>query len=152
MSHLIVSIARQTVQLLDGDAVVWQAPVSTSQFGTGEVPGSFRTPLGKFHIDEKIGGGAPWGAVFKARVPTGDVWQPGMAVESDLILTRILWLAGDEPHNLNTKNRYIYFHGTNHEEKIGTPASHGCIRLRNDDMLALHDLVPAGIPVEIKED
>lgn len=152
MPTLHVSIPHQTVELRDGDSVLWQAPVSTSQFGTGEIPGSFRTPLGKFHIDEKIGDGAPCGAVFKARVPTGDVWQPGLAVESDLILTRILWLAGDEPHNLNTKNRYIYFHGTNHEDRIGTPASHGCIRLKNDDILALYDITPTGTPVEITED
>lgn len=146
-----VSIPRQILQIRQGTPVLWEAPVSTSQFGVGEEEGSFRTPRGKFTIAEKIGAGAPFGAVFKARVPTGEIWAPGTKPEADLILTRILWLEGAEAHNANTRARYIYFHGTNHEDKIGTPASHGCIRLRNEDMITLFDYAQPGMAVEITE-
>ena len=152
--QLRVSVARQTVEAVRDGRVVWTAPVSTSKFGTGEEPGSFKTPLGQFRIAEKIGAGEPPGMVFKGRRPTGDIWspdEPDDRDDEDLILTRILWVEGIEPHNANTKPRYIYFHGTNHEEEIGTPASCGCVRLRNDDMLRLFDLAQAGTPVEIWE-
>lgn len=125
-------------------------PVSTSGFGLGEEPGSHRTPRGKFRIAEKIGEGLPPGAVLRSRVWTGEV--AGQGGEEDLVLTRILWLAGEEPRNANTKERYIYFHGTNQEAKIGTPCSHGCVRLRNEDMIQLFDAVPPGTPVEICAD
>ena len=84
---------------------------------------------------------------FKSRQPTGRIVEQGG--ENDAVLTRILWLAGVDPDNANTKDRYIYFHGTNREDLIGTPASHGCIRLRNADMVELFDLVAEGCPVRI---
>ena len=152
--QLRVSVARQIVEVFRDGAPVWSAPVSTSKFGTGEEPGSFKTPLGNFQIAEKIGAGEPWGMVFKGRKPQGDIWspdEPDDRDDEDLILTRILWLEGIEPHNANTKPRYIYFHGTNHEDEIGEPASCGCVRLRNDDMLRLFDLAQEGTPVEITE-
>lgn len=122
--------------------------VSTSGFGLGSEPGSFKTPLGKFSISEKIGSGAPLGAVFKGRVPTGEI---GAAENpDDLVQTRILWLHGEEPHNANTKERYIYIHGTNHEESIGKPCSHGCVRMRNADVAALFDAVETGAEVFIE--
>jgi hypothetical protein len=85
---------------------------------------------------------------FKGRKPTGVIASPGG--EEDLILSRILWLEGLDPENSNTRDRYIYIHGTNQEDLIGTPASHGCIRLRNNQMIELFDLVEEGTPLLIK--
>jgi len=139
----------QRVELLRGEAVVWQAPVSTSALGLGTAEGSGRTPLGRFHIAEKIGEGEPLGARFVGRKATGEVWPQQDDPAADWILTRILWLAGDEAANSNTQGRYIYFHGTNREDQIGTPSSRGCIRLRNAEMLELFGRVEVGTPVEI---
>lgn len=149
-----VDVARQTVVVRSGDFVIWEAPVSTALAGLGETPGSYCTPRGKHHVEEKIGAGEPLGRVFKSRLPLEEIWMPGNEVdlasrEKDLILTRILWLAGDEPENQSTHSRYIYFHGTNHEGRIGRPESHGCIRLRNQDMLRLFDLAEPGAAVWI---
>lgn len=125
-------------------------PVSTSRFGLGSEPGSYKTPLGRFVVAETIGEGAPLGAVFKGRVPTGEIGPMESADESaDFVQTRILWLAGLEPHNANTRDRYIYIHGTNHEERIGEPASHGCVRMRNADVVSLFEMVQPGMAVEI---
>jgi len=146
---LRVLVAAQQVELRRGAEVVWQAPASTSALGLGTAEGSGRTPLGRFHIVEKIGEGEPPGSRFVGRKPTGEVWPAQDDPAADWILTRILWLAGDEAANANTQGRYIYFHGTNREDQIGTPASRGCIRLRNADMLALFDRVAVGTPVEI---
>ena len=96
--------------------------------------------LGAFQIKEKIGGDQPIRTIFKSRKPEGS-WEPDMVVGDDLVLSRILWLDGLEPENANTFQCYIYIHGTNQEELIGTPASHGCVRMRNEDMLELYDLV-----------
>ena len=142
-----VDVARQTLHLLSNGAVVKSWPVSTSKFGPGSEPGSFKTPTGKFRICEKIGAGVPAWSVFKSRVPTGEVALPGG--EEDGVLTRILWLDGLEESNSNTHERYIYIHGTNQEDLIGQPASHGCIRLRNSDVIELFSLVPEGAEVEI---
>jgi L,D-transpeptidase YbiS len=146
--HLLVDVPRQAVNLLEGETVLRSWDVSTSRFGLGSGEGSFRTPLGRFRICEKIGKEAPLWSIFKSRVPTGEIASPGG--EEDLILTRILWLEGLDPENANTKNRYIYFHGTNREDLIGTPASHGCIRLRNAEMADLFDQIVTGTPVEIR--
>ena len=125
-------------------------PISTSAFGTGSEPGSYRTPTGHFCIAEKIGHGAPLGAVFESRRMTGERAAPcNPADERDRITTRILWLHGLEPHNANTRDRYIYLHGTNHEEAIGRPVSHGCIRMRNADIAALFEQVEPGTEVWI---
>jgi len=123
-------------------------PVSTSLFGLGTQEGSFKTPLGRFEISKKIGAGAPLGAVFKSRVPTGETGDPSNP--EDLVQTRILWLHGLDPENGNTLERYIYIHGTNHEEQLGTAASHGCIRMRNADVAELYELINEGTPVSIQ--
>ena len=146
-SELRVDVATQTARLVCGGETLKTWPVSTSRFGLGFEPGSFKTPTGRFSVAEKIGAGAPLWAEFKSREPTGRIAEPGG--ESDGVLTRILWLEGLDPENANTRERYIYFHGTNREDLIGTPASHGCVRLRNEDMVELFDLVPAGTPVVI---
>jgi lipoprotein-anchoring transpeptidase ErfK/SrfK len=146
--RLLVNVSLQRCDLLSNDgSVVASYPVSTSRFGVGFKEGSFQTPTGSFKISEKIGTGEPPWMTFKGRVPTGLIARPGG--EDDLILSRILWLDGLDPENSNTHERYIYFHGTNQEEKIGTPASHGCIRLRNLDMINLFDSVALGDYVQI---
>lgn len=145
--RLDVSVEHQELRVLFSDGSVRVFPVSTSRFGLGTEEGSFRTPLGQFRIAEKIGAGAPLWSIFRSRQPTGEVAQPGG--DEDLVLTRIFWLEGSDPENANTRERYIYFHGTNQEHLIGQPASHGCIRLRNGDMAELFDLVPEGLPVRI---
>lgn len=145
--RLVVDVATQTLRVMDGRRVAARFPVSTSRFGLGFEEGSYRTPTGRFVVREKIGDGArPW-TVFRARVDTGETAHPGG--DEDLVLTRILTLDGLEGKNANSLQRYIYIHGTNQEHGIGSPASHGCVRLRNDDMITLHDMIPPGTPVRI---
>ena len=144
-----VSISRQTLEIFHGGGLLRSYAVSTSKFGEGCEPGSHKTPLGRFRIAEKIGGGAPPRAVFKNRVATGEIGCEGG--EGDLVETRILWLDGLDPGNRNTHGRYIYIHGTNHESQIGTKASHGCVRMRNAEIVELFDLVEEGTEVWIGE-
>jgi lipoprotein-anchoring transpeptidase ErfK/SrfK len=146
-----VFIPEQILRLHDDSGALLRAyPCSTSRFGCGSVPESHCTPLGRFRIAQKIGHGAPPGTIFKSRVPVGR-WD-GTPGDEDYVLTRILWLDGLEPHNANTFDRYIYIHGTNQEHLIGTPASHGCVRLTNADVMDLFDRVPAGTAVHIRMD
>jgi lipoprotein-anchoring transpeptidase ErfK/SrfK len=142
-----VSVADQRLDLLEAGRVVASWPISTSKFGLGAEPGSFRTPTGHFEVCEMIGDGAAEWTDFKGRKPTGALGSPDSA--EDGILTRILWLHGLEPHNANTRDRYIYIHGTNQEAHIGTPASHGCVRMRNADIVDLFARVRPGTPVHI---
>ena len=142
-----IEVPNQKLCVLTEDGVFWQTEVSTSVLGLGEVEGSYKTPRGMHRIAEKIGQGAPLFSVFKSRQLTGEIFTTPS--EDDLILTRILWLDGVESGNLNTYSRYIYIHGTNHEDKIGTPSSKGCVRMRNVDVAKLFDLVEVGTPVEI---
>ena len=143
----MVDVASQTLRVMAGRKVAAEFPVSTSKFGLGFEEGSYRTPTGKFRIARKIGGSAaPW-TIFRARKNTGRLARPGG--DEDLVLTRILTLDGLERRNANTLSRFVYIHGTNQEDLIGTPASHGCVRLRNSDMVSLHRMVQAGTPVRI---
>ena len=142
-----ISVRDQTLEVLDGDKVLRSYPVSTSRFGEGSEVGSFKTPLGRFRIGEKIGSGLPSGTIFKARVPVDPADAPDQT--DDLVLSRILWLEGLEEHNANTRDRYIYIHGTRHEDKIGSPASYGCIRMRSVDLIELFDRVALGTEVVI---
>jgi len=146
-STIHISVSRQTLTLREADGEIVY-PVSTSRYGLGTEAGSFKTPLGRFEITEKIGTGAAAGAVFKSRVPTGEMGDASNP--DDLVQTRILWLHGLDAENANTHGRYIYIHGTNHEEAIGTPASHGCIRMRNVDVIELFDRVDEGARVIIE--
>jgi len=150
MKRILVSVAKQTLQLWEGTRMIGEWPCSTSRFGLGFTEGSLRTPLGRFVIKEKHGEGAAWGTIFKARQPIG-CWMPGDDTREDLVLTRILRLEGLEPRNANTFDRYIYIHGTNDEQRIGQRGSHGCVRLKNDAMIDLYDLVPEGTEVWIEE-
>jgi L,D-transpeptidase YbiS len=142
-----ISVHDQRLMLKNGRKKVAAYPVSTSRFGLGSKEGSFKTPTGKFRIAEKIGEGMPPGTVFKSRRPVKATKK--MLRDDDLVMTRILWLDGLEARNVNTHDRYVYIHGTNHEEEIGRPASHGCIRMKNADVVELFDRVPEGTPVEI---
>jgi L,D-transpeptidase YbiS len=145
--HLSVSVPQQEMTLWSGGTILAAYRISTSRFGLGTEPGSFRTPLGRFRVAEKHGDGAPLWAVFQSRLFTGEIAQPGG--EEDRVLTRILWLDGLDPENANTFSRYIYIHGTNQEALLGQPASHGCIRMANADIAELYDRAPLNTPVEI---
>src|SRR5262249_29024254 len=147
--NIHISIRDQRLTLKDGDTPLRSYPVSTSRFGIGTEVGSMKTPTGRFRVVEKIGGDAPSGTVFRSRVALKSV-DPLPPTE-DLVMSRILWLDGLDEHNANTRDRYIYIHGTKHEDKIGTPASCGCVRMRNADVIELFDLVDEGMPVEIEE-
>lgn len=141
----------------EGDMLIREYPVSTAKNGLGEKSGSYCTPRGRHRIAEKIGDRQPLYSVFKARVPTGEVWSRELAAhkpDCDWILTRILWLEGmEEGKNkggtVDSHSRYIYIHGTDEEHLIGTPASHGCIRMKNADVLDLFSLVEEGTEISI---
>lgn len=147
----MVSVADQAMDVYYRDQVIARYPVSTSQFGVGDYPGTCATPLGHLTIAQKIGDGAPLGTVFKDRRPTGEILAPN-APGRDPIVTRILWLKGLEPQNRNAYGRYIYIHGTPVENQIGKPASYGCIRMRSQDVLQLFTTVGVGTRVEVVED
>lgn len=161
--YIHVSLARQQLYLLEpapeGEVLLRQYPVSTARNGAGEEMDSYRTPRGRHVIAQKIGAGLPSHAVFVAREPTGEIWTPELAARypgRDWILTRILWLGGDEPGRnrggrVDTQARYIYIHGTADEHLIGSPVSHGCIRMKNADVLDLFERVQVGTRVDISE-
>ena len=156
-----VSLAAQRLRLLDAAGnELRRYSVSTGAKGAGEQRGSYRTPRGRHVIRAKIGAGAPLNTVFVARRPNGEIYGPALEAERpgrDWILTRILWLSGCEPGfnrlgEVDTMRRYIYLHGCPDSAPMGVAASHGCIRMRNADIVELFDLIPPGTPVDIRED
>ena len=158
---LHISVARQAMAVFDDQGrVVREYPVSTALAGVGEVLGSFQTPRGHHVIRAKIGAGLPENTVFVRRRPTGEIWSPELGEAfpgRDWILTRILWLSGCEPGCnrlgcVDTLRRYIYIHGSPDSAEMGLPGSHGCVRMRNADIVELFDLVPNYSEVEITED
>jgi len=158
---LLVSVARQSMTVLgDAGEVLREYAVSTAKAGVGEVSGSFQTPRGRHVIRAKIGAGQPENTVFVRRRPTGEQWTPALAEQfpgRDWILTRILWLSGREAGRnrlgqVDTMRRYVYIHGSPDSAEMGVPGSHGCIRMRNADIVELFDLVPCYSEVEISED
>jgi L,D-transpeptidase YbiS len=152
-----IDAAKQELTLLDGDKVIKRYAVSTAKNGLGEKNGSFCTPRGRHIVRAKIGTGQPLGTVFVRRRPTGEVWTPQMHAKypgRDWILTRILWLSGTEKGknrlgDVDTMRRYIYIHGSHELAEMGKPGSIGCVRMRNNDIVELYDLVPPYTPVEI---
>ena len=161
MSKLIfISIKDQRLQLRDGDSVLLDFPISTALNGPGEINGSECTPRGWHIVHEKIGNDAKVNSVFVGRQQTGEFYSPSLKEQNpdrDWILTRILWLSGLEPGknqsgSVDTLQRYIYIHGCPDEEPVGVSNSHGCIRMRNDDVVALYDSVSTGTRVLITED
>ena len=158
---LLVSVARQSMSLLDDlGEVVREYAISTAKAGVGEVSGSYQTPRGQHLIRAKIGAGEPENTVFVRRRPTGELWTPELTLAfpgRDWILTRILWLSGCEPGRnrlgcVDTMRRYVYIHGSPDTAEMGVPGSHGCIRMRNADIVELFDRVPCYTAVEITED
>ena len=156
-----ISLASQTLCLLnDSGHTLKTYLISSGARGVGERMGSFQTPRGQHRIRAKIGEGLPLGAVMRGRRPTGEICTTALMTAQpnrDWILTRILWLCGEEPGKnrggqVDTMRRYIYIHGTPDSVRLGVPGSHGCIRMRNTDMVDLFDRVPVGTPVMIRED
>ncbi|WP_028995580.1 L,D-transpeptidase [Azonexus hydrophilus] len=158
---LMISVAHQRLQVMDDDGTLLKEyTVSTAKAGVGEQSGSYRTPRGMHVIRAKIGAGQAANTVFVRRRPTGEIWTPELAEQfpgRDWILTRILWLSGCEP-GLNrlgcvdTMRRYVYIHGSPDTAQMGVPGSHGCVRMRNADIIELFDRVPCYTAVEIRED
>lgn len=154
-----VSIGEQRLRLYRGDALVMDVAVATAKNGPGELAGSECTPRGRHVVRAKIGGGCPVDTVFVGRRPTGERYTPALRAAHpgrDWILSRILWLCGCEPGrnrlgNVDTMRRYVYIHGCPDDDPLGVPSSHGCVKMRNAEVVALFDRVPAGTPVLIHE-
>jgi hypothetical protein len=150
-TEIVVSVAEQKLALVRDGGLVKKYPVSTSKFGIGDSFNSYRTPLGRLRVCNKIGDDLALGAVLKSRSATGEI-LPANAPGRDPIVTRILWLEGLESCNANAKSRGIYIHGTVEENKLGQPVSYGCIRMRSRDVVELFDEIPVGTPVSIVAD
>lgn len=155
--HIRIHIPSQTLHLLDQSNILAEYSVSTALNGAGEQKNSGCTPRGRHCIRAKIGADLPLNAVLVARRFTGEIYTPALAEqmpERDWILTRILWLSGCEPGRnrlgqVDSMQRYIYIHGTPDTEPMGIPRSHGCIRMRNSDVVDLFDRIAVGCPVDI---
>ncbi len=160
MKSILINIAEQNLRLSDvAGKPLRTYEVSTAKNGAGERFGSFCTPRGRHVIRAKIGAGYPENAVLIGRRATGETYTPDLGArfpERDWMLTRILWLSGCEPGinrlgDVDTMRRYIYIHGCPDSVELGKPGSIGCIRMRNDDIVELFDLVSAGTQVNIVE-
>lgn len=157
-SLIEISLTDQTLRLSSA-GICHVFPVSTARKGAGEQQGSEQTPRGWHRIRAAIGAGAEVNSVFRGRRPTGEIYSPQLAQQQpdrDWILTRILWLQGQETGrnrlgNVDSMRRFIYIHGTPDSEPMGVPRSHGCIRMHNADLLTLFELAPPGTPVWIQE-
>jgi len=152
---IVVNISEQKLYLHEAGKPIITYPISSSKYGLGSKAGSNKTPLGQHRIVQKIGDGAPEGIIFKGRVNTGFFAEINGKNVGDLVTSRILWLEGlEEGKNkgagIDSYSRYIYIHGTAEENLIGQPASHGCIRMYNKDVIDLFDRVSEGTLVDIK--
>ncbi len=156
--YIHIDLERQRLQLRRAGRVYAQYPVSTARKGAGERLGSEQTPRGWHRVRAKIGAGCAAGTVFIARRPSGEVYSEALArayPQRDWILTRILWLCGNEPGKnrlgpVDSMRRYIYIHGCPDSEPMGVARSHGCVRMRNADVIALFAQTPVGMPVLIE--
>jgi L,D-transpeptidase YbiS len=153
-----IDVARQTLRLLDdAGEVAREYAISTAANGVGEANGSYCTPRGQHIVRAKIGADQAENSVFVRRRPTGEIYTLTLGAqfpERDWILTRILWLSGCERGfnrlgEVDTMRRFIYIHGSPDEVAMGAPGSHGCVRMRNADVIDLFNRVPPGTPVEI---
>lgn len=160
MVSIRINVGEQKLYLLNEQGDTERGyPVSTSKYGVGNENGSEKTPLGLHRIKDKIGGSMPINMVMVGREPVGlldDCINEGTELPDDVITSRIMWLEGMEPGKnqggyVDTFNRYIYIHGTSEENKVGTPASIGCIRMLNEDVIELYRLVDIGTEVLIEE-
>lgn len=158
-ARIEISIARQTLDYWRDEQLQASYVVSTALNGAGEMSGSEKTPRGWHVVRAKIGANMPENAVFVGRRFSGEIYSPALANKHpsrDWILTRILWLSGCEAGknlggDVDSMRRYIYIHGTPDCEPMGIAQSHGCIRMRNADLIALFDQVEAGCRVHICE-
>jgi len=156
---LAVRISTATLQFFRLGALVKSYPISTSKRPPSNIKNSLGTPRGLHEIAERIGAGQPPGMVFKARIPSGRHFHEVLEREPDndnLITSRILWLRGLEPGvnrggDVDTYGRYVYVHGTNHDDRIGEPLSSGCVLMRNLDIVELYEEVRAGDHVWIAD-
>ncbi|MDG4867783.1 L,D-transpeptidase [Guyparkeria sp. 1SP6A2] len=157
---IVVDVGDQRLYLFEQGRLRAVYPVSTAQRGTGNREGSLQTPLGLHRVADKIGADAPLGMIFRGRRPTGKIAEILTGAEEraarDDVTSRILWLDGLEPGvnqggEVDSKRRYIYIHGTPEEGRIGRPASHGCVRMTNTDVVELFDRVEEGALVDIIE-
>jgi GrpB-like predicted nucleotidyltransferase (UPF0157 family) len=151
---MIVRAKEQIAELWDENKILKIYRISTALNGLSCEEGSYCTPTGKLRVASKIGRSLPIGGVLRSRIPTGEIWSsdpanPLATSNEDLVLTRLLWLEGTEEHNVNTFKRYVYLHGTNQENLLGKPASHGCIRFSNLDIIEVFDALQAGSEVEV---
>ena len=147
-----ISIKDQKLYLISNDSTAKEYDISTSKYGVGNESNSNKTPLGKHKIKNMYGKDAALGTIFKGRANTGKIATintDSVFRETDLVTTRIMWLDGKEESNKNSYLRYIYIHGTPEEGLIGTPSSHGCIRMKNSDVIELFEKVKIGTVVEI---
>ena len=155
--YMYVSIKHQHLYLIEKDSTIRKYPISTAKKGVGSKQNSFKTPPGLHTIKRKIGDNVPLGGVFESRIYTGKstpIITSKQKAKRDYVTTRIMWLQGEENglnrgRNVDSYNRYIYIHGTPEEGFIGQPASHGCIRMKNSDVVELYDLVEEGTPILI---
>ena len=157
---IVVSATDQQLFLIKNNKIVSNYSISTAEAGLGNLSGSYKTPVGFHKIAKKIGENAKFGTIFKARQNTQSIGKilkkPEEKSDSDNITTRILWLTGMEQGfnlggDVDTHNRYIYIHGTDEEGRLGTPASHGCIRMGNHEIIEMFDQVEVGSVVYIVE-
>lgn len=154
-----VSISEQRLRLREQNRITLDVPVSTARNGAGEINGSECTPRGAHVVRAKIGAGCAANTVFVSRRPTGEMYTPALRQrypQRDWILTRILWLSGLEVGknrrgNVDTMRRCIYIHGCPEEDAMGVPGSHGCVKMRNQDVIELFERVPVGARVIIRE-
>ena len=156
--EIIVDISEQRLYVLANDIVLESFPISSSKFGEGSAENSFKTPLGMHTIREKIGADAPLNTIFVARINTekkAEIIHTMEDSDNDFVTSRILWLDGQEQginrgEGVDSYDRYIYIHGTHEEGLIGIKASHGCIRMFNNDVIELYDMVNKGTKVYIR--
>jgi len=154
LRYIHISIDNQTLQLIDNATVLSIYSVSTSRRGVGNRQNTYCTPLGWHIVYDKIGANEPLGTTFKARRKGPVTDDLNSTSEDDVITSRILWIQGAQPGfnkggAVDSKQRYIYIHGTAQEQLIGQPVSHGCVRMLNADVIELFDRVEQGTPVLI---
>tara|TARA_Y100001968_G_scaffold136783_1_gene124948 strand:- start:187 stop:849 length:663 start_codon:yes stop_codon:yes gene_type:complete len=156
--EIVIDISEQRLYLVQNKLVLKSYPISSSKFGEGSIENSFKTPLGMHRIKEKIGEDVEENSIFISRVDTqkkANIIKDTFDSDNDFVTSRILWLDGMEEgknkgQGIDSYDRYIYIHGTQEEGLIGTKASHGCIRMFNNDVIELFKQVQEGTNVLIK--
>lgn len=155
--YMYVSVKHQRLYLIVNDSTIRKYPISTAAKGIGSKMNSFKTPPGLHTISRKIGDNVPIGGLFQSRMYTGrqvKILTEKQKADGDYVTTRIMWLQGEEPglnkgRSVDSYNRYIYIHGTAEEGYLGQPASHGCIRMKNTDVIELYNMIEEGTPILI---